>query len=51
MSDHPVKWPNKFMIYRLDANEILLFVCQDGFTPLKVALQQGHKDVVRLLSE
>ena len=27
------------------------FTCQDGFTPLSIALQQGHSDVVSLLME
>jgi len=26
-------------------------VCKDGFTPLAIALQQGHSDVVQLLME
>lgn len=31
--------------------EILVFLLQDGFTPLAIALQQGHNQVVSILLE
>jgi ankyrin len=42
--------PVSFLLLNLPSKD-LLFHVQDGFTPLAVALQQGHDKVVKLLLE